>query len=50
LLGLAVFYKATGKSLDARVCHGWKLKGSRSFQQYVDTEARGEVPPGDDPL
>jgi len=29
LLGHAVFYKATGKSLDTRVCLVWKVRGSR---------------------
>jgi ketosteroid isomerase-like protein len=31
--------KATGKELDAQVCHVWQLQGGKvtSFQQYVDT-------------
>jgi ketosteroid isomerase-like protein len=31
--------KETGKSLDAQVCHVWKLHDGKitSFQQYVDT-------------
>jgi ketosteroid isomerase-like protein len=30
---------ATGKSLDAQVCHVWKIRGGKltSFQQFVDT-------------
>ena len=32
-------YKQTGKSLDAQVCHVWKIRDGKltSFQQYVDT-------------
>jgi len=32
-------YKATGKSIEAQVCHVWKLSNDKvtSFQQYVDT-------------
>jgi len=32
-------YKATGKSLDAQVCHVWNLEDGKvtRFQQYVDT-------------
>ena len=32
-------YKATGKSLDAQVCHVWDVKDGKvtRFQQYVDT-------------
>ena len=32
-------YKATGKSIDAQVCHVWKLSNGKvtSFQQYADT-------------
>ena len=32
-------YKATGKELDAQVCHVWKLRDGKvtSFQQFVDT-------------
>ena len=32
-------YKATGKSIDAQVCHFWKLNDGKvtSFQQYADT-------------
>jgi ketosteroid isomerase-like protein len=32
-------YKPTGKSLDAQVCHVWRLRDGKviSFQQYVDT-------------
>jgi ketosteroid isomerase-like protein len=32
-------YNATGKSLDAQVCHVWKLRDGKitSFQQYLDT-------------
>lgn len=38
-------YKATGKSLDAQVCHVWTLKGGKvaEFQQYVDTAQCREV-------
>ena len=32
-------YKQTGKSLDAQVCHVWKIRDGKitSFQQYADT-------------
>ena len=32
-------FKATGTSIDAQVCHVWKLSNGKviSFQQYVDT-------------
>ena len=32
-------FKPTGKSLDAQMCHVWKLRGGKvaSFQQFVDT-------------
>lgn len=32
-------YKATGKSLDAQVCHVWDVKDGKvtRFQQYLDT-------------
>ena len=32
-------YKATGKSMDAQVCHIWDVKDGKltRFQQYVDT-------------
>jgi uncharacterized protein len=32
-------YKATGKSMDAQVCHIWDVKNGKltRFQQYVDT-------------
>ena len=32
-------FNATGKTLDAQMCHVWKFQGSKvvSFQQYVDT-------------
>jgi ketosteroid isomerase-like protein len=32
-------YKQTGKSLDAQVCHVWRIRDGKitSFQQYVDT-------------
>ncbi|MEQ8766710.1 MAG: nuclear transport factor 2 family protein [Planctomycetota bacterium] len=38
-------HKATGKSLDAQVCHVWKVRGGKvtSFQQYVDTAQLREV-------
>jgi ketosteroid isomerase-like protein len=38
-------YNASGKSLDAQVCHVWKLRDGRvtSFQQYVDTAQLQEV-------
>jgi uncharacterized protein len=32
-------YKATGKSMDAQVCHVWDVKDGKvtRFQQYMDT-------------
>jgi uncharacterized protein len=32
-------FKETGKSLDAQVCHVWKVTDGKisGFQQYVDT-------------
>ncbi len=32
-------YKATGKSMDAQVCHIWNVKDGKvtRFQQYIDT-------------
>ena len=32
-------FKATGKSMDAQMCHIWKVQNGKlaSFQQYVDT-------------
>ena len=32
-------YKATGKSMDAQVCHIWDVKNGKAtrFQQYMDT-------------
>ncbi len=38
-------YKATGKSLDAQVCHVFKIKNGKltSFQQFVDTAQLQEV-------
>jgi ketosteroid isomerase-like protein len=38
-------FTATGKQLDAQVCHVWKLRGGKlaSFQQYVDTAQLGAV-------
>jgi hypothetical protein len=38
-------YKATGKSLDAQVCHVWKLSNGKitSFQQYLDTAQMQDV-------
>ncbi|HEX7382107.1 MAG TPA: nuclear transport factor 2 family protein [Nevskiaceae bacterium] len=38
-------YKATGKSLDAQVCHVWDVKNGKvtRFQQYVDTAKLREV-------
>jgi ketosteroid isomerase-like protein len=37
--------KETGKSLDAQVCHVWKLHDGKitNFQQYVDTGQRQDV-------
>ena len=38
-------YKATGKQIDAQVCHVWKLRDGKiaSFQQYVDTAQLQDV-------
>ena len=38
-------YKATGKSLDAQVCHVWDVRDGRitRFQQYVDTAKLQDV-------
>ena len=38
-------FKATGKNIDAQVCHVWKLSDGKvtSFQQYVDTGQLQEV-------
>ena len=38
-------YKATGKSIDAQVCHVWGLHDGKitSFQQYVDTAQLQDV-------
>ncbi len=38
-------YKATGKSIDAQVCHVWKFRNGQaiSFQQYVDTAQMQEA-------
>jgi len=38
-------YKATGKSMDAQVCHIWDVKDGKltRFQQYVDTAKLKEV-------
>jgi uncharacterized protein len=38
-------YKQTGKSLDAQVCHVWKIRDGKvaSFQQYVDTAQLQDV-------
>jgi uncharacterized protein len=38
-------YKPTGKSLDAQVCHVWKIRDGKvaSFQQYVDTAQLQDV-------
>jgi len=38
-------YKATGKHLDAQVCHVWKLGNGKitSFQQYIDTAQLRDV-------
>lgn len=38
-------YKATGKPLDAQVCHVWTLKDGKAakFQQYVDTSKMKDV-------
>lgn len=38
-------YKATGKSMDAQVCHVWDVKDGKltRFQQYLDTAAFQDV-------
>ena len=38
-------YKATGKAIDAQVCHIWTFRGDRivGFQQYVDTAQLQDV-------
>jgi hypothetical protein len=38
-------YKPTGKSLDAQVCHVWKLRDGKltSFQQFLDTAQLQDV-------
>jgi ketosteroid isomerase-like protein len=38
-------YKATGKSMDAQVCHVWDAKDGKvtRFQQYVDTAQLRDV-------
>ena len=38
-------FKATGRKLDAQVCHVWKLRDGKviSFQQYVDTAQLQDV-------
>ena len=38
-------YKATGKRIDAQVCHVWKFRNGKanSFQQYVDTAQMQEA-------
>ena len=38
-------YKATGKSLDAQVCHVWDFENGKvvRFQQYVDTAKLQDV-------
>ena len=38
-------YKQTGKSLDAQVCHVWKIRDGKlmSFHQYVDTAQLQDV-------
>ena len=38
-------YKATGKSMDAQVCHVWDVKDGKvtRFQQYVDTAKLQDV-------
>ncbi len=38
-------YKATGKSMNAQVCHVWGVKDGKvsSFQQYVDTAQMQDV-------
>lgn len=38
-------FKATGKNVDAQVCHVWKFVGGKatSFQQYLDTAQMQEA-------
>ncbi|MEQ1935392.1 MAG: nuclear transport factor 2 family protein, partial [Fimbriimonadaceae bacterium] len=38
-------FKASGKSMDAQVCHVWDVKGGKltRFQQYVDTAKLWDV-------
>jgi ketosteroid isomerase-like protein len=38
-------YKATGKRMDAQVCHVWDVKDGKltRFQQYVDTAKLRDV-------
>jgi uncharacterized protein len=38
-------FKATGRKLDAQVCHVWKLRDGKvvSFQQYADTAQLQDV-------
>ena len=38
-------YEATGKSLDAQVCHVWRISNGKltSFQQFVDTAQLQDV-------
>jgi ketosteroid isomerase-like protein len=38
-------YKATGKDIDAQVCHAWTIKGGKvtKFQQYMDTAHMQDV-------
>ena len=38
-------YKATGKSIDAQVCHVWTVKNGKltRFQQYLDTAKMQDV-------
>lgn len=38
-------YKATGKAINAQVCHVWKLRDGKvtNFQQYVDTAQLQDV-------
>jgi ketosteroid isomerase-like protein len=38
-------HKATGKTLDAQLCHVWKIRNGKivSFQQFVDTAQLRQV-------
>ncbi len=38
-------YKATGRRLDAQVCHVWDFRNGKAtrFQQYVDTKKMNDV-------